>query len=96
MVGCGKNLCVDANARFDLKEALAFAEAIHPYDLMWYEEPLDPDDFLSHAILAESLLLLSQQGKTCSQSMVSKICYDMAALGQTETGSNWIPHSLMD
>ena len=54
MVGCGKNLCVDANARFDLKEALAFAEAIHPYDLMWYEEPLDPDDFLSHAILAES------------------------------------------
>ncbi|MGB0708642.1 MAG: enolase C-terminal domain-like protein, partial [bacterium] len=54
VVGCGKNLCVDANARFDLKEALAFAEAIHPYDLMWYEEPLDPDDFLSHAILAES------------------------------------------
>lgn len=54
VVGCGKHLCVDANARFDLKEALAFAEAIHPYDLMWYEEPLDPDDFLSHAILAES------------------------------------------
>ncbi len=54
VVGNGRNLCVDANARFDLKEALAFAEAIHPYDLMWYEEPLDPDDFLSHAILAES------------------------------------------
>ena len=54
VVGSGKNLCVDANARFDLKDALAFAEAIHPYDLMWYEEPLDPDDFLSHAILAES------------------------------------------
>ncbi len=54
VVGNGRNLCVDANARFDLKEALAFAEAIQPYDLMWYEEPLDPDDFLSHAILAES------------------------------------------
>ena len=54
VVGNGRNLCVDANARFDLKEALAFAEAIQPCNLMWYEEPLDPDDFLSHAILAES------------------------------------------
>ncbi len=53
VVGKGGNLCVDANARFDLNEALAFAYAIQHYNLMWYEEPLDPDDFLSHAILAE-------------------------------------------
>jgi L-alanine-DL-glutamate epimerase-like enolase superfamily enzyme len=53
VVGKGENLCVDANARFDLNEALAFADAIQHYNLMWYEEPLDPEDFLSHAILAE-------------------------------------------
>ena len=53
VVGKGKNLCVDANARFDLTEALTFSKAIQHYNLFWYEEPLDPDDFLSHAILAE-------------------------------------------
>lgn len=53
VVGKGENLCVDANARFDLTEALTFSKAIQHYNLFWYEEPLDPDDFLSHAILAE-------------------------------------------
>ena len=33
--------------------ALTFSKAIQHYNLFWYEEPLDPDDFLSHAILAE-------------------------------------------
>ncbi len=53
VVGNGENLCVDANARFELTEALTFSKAIQHYNLFWYEEPLDPDDFLSHAILAE-------------------------------------------
>ena len=52
LVGKGENLCVDVNGRYDLDEALACGDAIAPYHLRWYEEPLDPLDYLLHAALA--------------------------------------------
>jgi L-alanine-DL-glutamate epimerase-like enolase superfamily enzyme len=45
IVGDGQNLCVDANGRFDLGSAIAFGDAVAPYNLRWYEEPGDPLDF---------------------------------------------------
>lgn len=53
VVGDGANLAVDANGRFPLDEAAAYADALAPYQLRWYEEPLDPLDYAGHAILAE-------------------------------------------
>jgi L-alanine-DL-glutamate epimerase-like enolase superfamily enzyme len=53
IVGDGKNLAVDANGRFPLDEAFAYADALAPYGLRWYEEPLDPLDYQGHALLAE-------------------------------------------
>jgi L-alanine-DL-glutamate epimerase-like enolase superfamily enzyme len=53
VVGSGDNLAVDANGRFSLDEASAYADALAPYRLRWYEEPLDPLDYAAHAILAE-------------------------------------------
>ncbi|MGH7716607.1 MAG: mandelate racemase/muconate lactonizing enzyme family protein [Vulcanimicrobiaceae bacterium] len=53
VVGEGRHLCVDANGRFDLTEALAYAEAIEPLGLRWYEEPLDPLDYQTHERLAQ-------------------------------------------
>jgi L-alanine-DL-glutamate epimerase-like enolase superfamily enzyme len=38
-------LAVDANGRFDLAGALAYAEALAPYRLRWFEEPGYPLDF---------------------------------------------------
>ncbi len=45
VAGDGQRLAVDANGRFDLKTALAYAEAIAPYNLRWFEEIGDPLDF---------------------------------------------------
>ncbi len=53
IVGDGKNLAVDVNGRFDLDTALAYGAAIAPYKLRWYEEPVEPLDYLLHATLAE-------------------------------------------
>lgn len=49
----GSRLMVDANGRYDMKQALDCAIAIKKYGLKWYEEPLDPQDFSSHAAIAE-------------------------------------------
>jgi L-alanine-DL-glutamate epimerase-like enolase superfamily enzyme len=43
-------LAVDANSKFGRDEALAYAKALAPLQLRWFEEPCDPLDF---ALLAE-------------------------------------------
>jgi L-alanine-DL-glutamate epimerase-like enolase superfamily enzyme len=45
-------LAVDANGRFDLDAAIAYAQALAPYGLRWYEEPGDPLDYDLQAKLA--------------------------------------------
>ena len=51
--GDGSRLAVDANGRFDLETALAYAEAMEPYRLRWYEEAGDPLDYELQARLGE-------------------------------------------
>src|SRR5438067_6676904 len=53
VVGDGVNLAVDANGRFTPDEAAAYADALAPFGLRWYEEPLDPLDYAALAMLAE-------------------------------------------
>lgn len=53
VVGDGQSLCVDANGRFDLDTAIAYAEALAPYNLFWYEEAGDPLDYALQAELAK-------------------------------------------
>jgi L-alanine-DL-glutamate epimerase-like enolase superfamily enzyme len=43
-------LAVDANSKFGRDEAFAYAKALAPFRLRWFEEPCDPLDF---ALLAE-------------------------------------------
>jgi len=53
VAGSGDNLAVDANGRLSLAEALAYARAMEPYKLCWFEEPVDPLDYLAHQVIAE-------------------------------------------
>jgi L-alanine-DL-glutamate epimerase-like enolase superfamily enzyme len=52
VVGSGDRLAVDANGRFDLDTAVAYARALKPYGLFWYEEAGDPLDYALQAELA--------------------------------------------
>ena len=49
-----QRLAVDANGRLDLATALAYAEALRPYDLFWFEEPGDPLDFELQRALSDA------------------------------------------
>tara|TARA_R110000772_G_scaffold41808_1_gene97482 strand:+ start:61267 stop:62430 length:1164 start_codon:yes stop_codon:yes gene_type:complete len=46
-------LAVDANGRFDLETAVAYAKMLRDYPLFWYEEAGDPLDYALQAALAE-------------------------------------------
>jgi L-alanine-DL-glutamate epimerase-like enolase superfamily enzyme len=52
ILGPGRKLAVDANGRFDLATAIAYAKALSQYDLFWYEEAGDPLDYALQAALA--------------------------------------------
>ncbi|MBV9346499.1 MAG: mandelate racemase [Pseudolabrys sp.] len=50
VVGKGERLAVDANCKFERDDALAYAKALAPFKLRWFEEPSDP---LDYALMAE-------------------------------------------
>src|SRR5712672_642633 len=52
-IGSQGKLAVDANGRFDLETAIAYAKMLRDYPLFWYEEAGDPLDFQLQAALAE-------------------------------------------
>jgi L-alanine-DL-glutamate epimerase-like enolase superfamily enzyme len=52
-IGNEAQLAVDANGRFDLDTAIAYAKMLRDYPLFWYEEAGDPLDFQLQAALAE-------------------------------------------
>ena len=52
-IGSQAQLAVDANGRFDLETAIAYARMLRQYPLFWYEEAGDPLDYALQAELAE-------------------------------------------
>lgn len=52
-IGREAQLAVDANGRFDLETAIAYAKMLREYPLFWYEEAGDPLDYALQAALAE-------------------------------------------
>ncbi|KGM33258.1 mandelate racemase/muconate lactonizing enzyme family protein [Inquilinus limosus] len=52
-IGDEARLAVDANGRFDLETAIAYARMLREYPLFWYEEAGDPLDYALQAALAE-------------------------------------------
>jgi L-alanine-DL-glutamate epimerase-like enolase superfamily enzyme len=53
VLGNAGELAVDANSKFTREEALAYAKALAPFELRWFEEPCDPLDFALLAEIAE-------------------------------------------
>jgi L-alanine-DL-glutamate epimerase-like enolase superfamily enzyme len=47
-------LAVDANGKFDRAESLAYAKALAPFGLRWFEEPCHPLDFALYSEIAQA------------------------------------------
>jgi L-alanine-DL-glutamate epimerase-like enolase superfamily enzyme len=52
-IGPSAQLAVDANGRFDLETAIAYATMLRQYPLFWYEEAGDPLDYALQAALVD-------------------------------------------
>ena len=54
LVGDDVAFMVDANYAMDVPRAIRAARAFAPYDLLWFEEPIEPDDFDGYAAIVEA------------------------------------------
>ena len=88
-IGNEAQLAVDANGRFDLETAIAYAKMLRDYPLFWYEEAGDPLDFQLQAALAEYLSGADgDRRKSVQPSGRAQSCCATAACGPTATGCN--------
>jgi len=54
LIGNNVALMVDANYSMSVAEAIEAANAFKPYNILWFEEPTIPDDYLGYAEIAEA------------------------------------------
>lgn len=51
-IGPDVKLMIDANCAYRAYEAIRFARMVEPYDVFWFEEPVQPDDIAGYAAIA--------------------------------------------
>lgn len=54
LIGPGVALMVDANYGLSVEQAIPAALAFKPHQLLWFEEPIEPDDYAGYATVAEA------------------------------------------
>ncbi len=54
LIGADVAFMVDANFSMSIDEAIRAARAFEPFDLLWFEEPIIPDDFDGYAAIADA------------------------------------------
>ena len=54
LIGPERDLMVDANYGMSVEGAIEAAKAFSRYDITWFEEPTDPDDFRGYGHIAEA------------------------------------------
>ena len=54
LIGPDIVFAVDANYSMSVEEAIKAAKAFEPYDILWFEEPTIPDDYLGYGKIAET------------------------------------------
>ncbi|WP_068087933.1 mandelate racemase/muconate lactonizing enzyme family protein [Polycladidibacter stylochi] len=53
LIGPNIDFMVDANYSLDLPRAIEAANAFKEYNVLWFEEPIIPDDYKGYAVIAE-------------------------------------------
>lgn len=73
-------LMVDANYGYTVERAIAAARAFKPFDLVWFEEPIHPDDYAGYGEIAAATGMPLAMGENLHTLEEFKLAYRYASL----------------
>ena len=80
-IGPTRKLMVDANQRWDVREAIANIRALAEFDPWWVEEPTSPDDVVGHAEIAKAVAPIRiATGEMCQNRITFKQLMQLDAI----------------
>lgn len=80
-IGPDRKLMVDANQRWEVREAIEWIEQLAEFDLWWVEEPTSPDDAVGHAEIARAIAPIGvATGEQCQNRVVFKQLLQLEAI----------------
>lgn len=79
-IGDRTTLMVDANYAFDVPRAITAAKAFRDFDLLWFEEPIEPDDYRGYRQIAEATRMPLAQGENLHTMAEFALAFDHCEL----------------
>jgi L-alanine-DL-glutamate epimerase-like enolase superfamily enzyme len=80
LIGAETVLMVDANYSMSVTQAIRAAEAFKPYDILWFEEPIIPDNYAGYAQIAEATGMPLAMGENLHTIYEFGFAFDQAKL----------------
>ncbi len=77
LIGKDKWFAVDANMVLSVNQAIRLANDIEKYDIAWFEEPTNPDDYLGYAKIAENTSIPIAMGENLHTIYEQKLGLDL-------------------
>lgn len=72
-IGPDRKLMMDANQRWDVREAIEWMKPLARFNPWWIEEPTSPDDVLGHAAIAKAVAPIGvATGEHCQNRVIFK------------------------
>ncbi|XP_075777030.1 mitochondrial enolase superfamily member 1 isoform X2 [Pelodiscus sinensis] len=90
MIGPDNALMLDANQRWEVKEAIEWVTKLAEFKPLWIEEPTSPDDILGHAAISKALAPLGigvATGEQCHNRVIFKQLLQAKALSYLQIDS---------